>query len=61
MRAKPGDRFATVTLWEIGLVNDTAAFQAPSSLECIEKVVRSTGIVQFATVPEERSELDSHI
>ncbi len=45
MKAKPGARFAIVTWWNIGLMNDTVAFQAPSCFECIEKVVRSTGIV----------------
>ncbi len=39
MRAKPGARITIVVLWNIELINDTAAFQAPSCRECIENIV----------------------
>jgi len=62
IRAKPDAKFANVlTLWNIGLINDTAAFQAPSCFDYIENVVRSTGIVQLVTVSKLLLELDSHI
>jgi hypothetical protein len=61
MRAKPKARFTIVVLWNIGLMNDTAAFQASSRREYIENVVRSTGTVRLAMVPEERFEVDNHM